>query len=111
MTAEQQKLIDDNYLEWKTLNGKTQAVSLVFESKEKMFDFLDEYASTESEKVAIEFANWINNNWWIPTGNDFYWMQDRTNSEYQVTIKEIDLDTFYTTKQLLELFNNKQGEF
>ncbi len=43
MTPKQQELIDDHFLEWKTIDGEIQAVSLAFQNKEEMYDFLDQF--------------------------------------------------------------------
>ncbi len=56
----------------------------------------------ENEKFefAIEFADYLNNNWYVPT-TDGFWKIDVENDEYTLDVPELNL---FSTKELLVLF-------
>lgn len=59
-------------------------------------------------KEAIDYANWLNNNWYIPTGTDGAW---RINVEHvECGIEEPRINLF-TTEELYNKFQKKEGEF
>ncbi|CAM1370429.1 hypothetical protein TPENAI_60873 [Tenacibaculum litopenaei] len=59
---------------------------------------------------AIEFADWINNNWFIPTGTDLNWELNKEHPEFELTIEENEVN-LYTTEELYVMFENLQGVF
>ena len=60
---------------------------------------------------AIEFGNWIKNNWFIPTYEGDGWKLDLNHTEYMPTIDSIDRDSIFSTEELFELFSQGNGEF
>lgn len=56
----------------------------------------------------IEFGNWINNNWYEPTGTDGNWRLNIEHPEFQGELPEVNL---FTTDELHEKFINKEGTF
>lgn len=63
--------------------------------------------SLPKERV-LEFIQWINNNWFIPT-EDGFWALHKAHEEYTRTIppKKIDL---FDAEELLTMFLNGEGE-
>lgn len=54
----------------------------------------------EKEDFGIEFADWINNNWFIPI-NEGRWRLEVENEEYTLDIPEVNN---FSTKELMDLF-------
>jgi len=55
----------------------------------------------------IEFADWINNNWYEPIGYDGMWRLRVEDIEYILEIPEVNL---FTTEELYEKWSNGEGE-
>lgn len=56
---------------------------------------------------ATSFADWINNNWYIPTGTDGMWKLDIEHIEYAGEIPKVNI---FTTTELLTKFEAGEGE-
>jgi hypothetical protein len=54
---------------------------------------------------AIQFADWLNNNWLIPA-EDSFWKLDVNNEEYKNSLKIEDEETVYSAEELFEIFKN-----
>jgi hypothetical protein len=54
----------------------------------------------KKEDFGIEFADWINNNWFIPI-NEGRWRLEVENEEYTLDIPEVNN---FSTKELMDLF-------
>ena len=57
---------------------------------------------------AIEFAQWLKNNWFIPTHNGDFWKLDKGHEEYSPTL-ETD-KTIFTEEELYDFFNEGLGQ-
>lgn len=57
--------------------------------------------------TAIEFANWLNNNWYIPSKQGF-WKLDINDEEYQLEEPKINV---FNIEELFSKFENGEGEF
>jgi len=55
----------------------------------------------------VDFANWINNNWYEPA-EDGMWRIRIEHPEYSLPIPEVNI---FSTEDLLKRFINKEGEF
>lgn len=57
----------------------------------------------EKEQIfAIDFADWINNNWYVPM-NDGFWRIEVENEEYTLDIPEVNV---FSTAELMGFFIN-----
>ena len=60
-------------------------------------------------KKAIKFADWLNNNWFIPT-KDSLWVMFVEHPEFNNTTT-LDEKSVFTSEELYENFKIKEGEF
>jgi len=56
---------------------------------------------------AIEFANWLNNNWYVPTGIDSMWKVDVEHPEYEKERLGVPDVNLFTSEELFKKFFNK----
>ena len=54
-----------------------------------------------AKDTAINFINWLHNNWYEPTGTDFYWRLKVEDIEYTLEIPPINL---FLPEELYEKF-------
>ncbi len=59
---------------------------------------------------SIDFIDWINNNWFIPSSNGM-WKLDKAHPEYTDTIDFASKVDIWTSEELYELFTGGMGEF
>lgn len=61
-----------------------------------------------SKERVVDFIDWINNNWLIPS-EDGFWILDVKNKDFQRTLPKNRVD-FYDVDELLTMFLNGEGE-
>lgn len=60
---------------------------------------------------AIQFLDWINNNFFIPVGSDGNYGLETEHPEFQLTIEGLDKNGIFTSEKLYEMFKKGKGEF
>ncbi len=69
-------------------------------------DALNRRETSKSACEALDFADWINNNWYIPaTGG---WRIEVENIEFILPHPKVN---YFTTEELFSKFSNGEGEF
>lgn len=87
------------------LGAKDTLIEISGSNNDFTIKLLGWYDSIKRNK-AVDFGNWLHHNWYIPAKEG--WELDVDNEEYTLSIPDVN---YFTTQELFEKFQNKEGEF